>query len=42
MKRILFLIGSLAVLMVAISSCTSMKKDCQGKKHYRQPNGIYL
>lgn len=44
MKRILFLVGSLAVLMAGISSCasTKMKKDCQGNRHYRQANGIYL
>jgi len=44
MKRILFLIGLLAVLMVSISSCasTKMKKDCQGNRHYKQANGIYL
>jgi hypothetical protein len=42
MKRIIFLFGSLAVLMVSISSCTSMKRDCQGNKHVRLKNGIYL
>lgn len=42
MKRILFLAGALAVLMVSISSCASMKKDCQGNKHTRLKNGIYL
>lgn len=44
MKRILFLTGSLVLLMVSISSCasTKMKKDCQGNRHYRQANGIYL
>lgn len=42
MKRIVVLFGLLAVLMVSISSCVSMKRDCRGNKHYRQPNGIYL
>lgn len=42
MKRIFFLFGALAVLMVTISSCATMKRDCKGNKHYRQPNGIYL
>lgn len=42
MKRILLVFGILAVLMVTVSSCASMKRDCQGKRHYRQPNGIYL
>ena len=42
MKRILFISGALAVLMVSISSCASVKKDCQGNKHYKLKNGIYL
>ena len=42
MKRIVILSGLLAVFMVSISSCVSMKKDCRGNRHYRQPNGIYL
>jgi len=42
MKRIFFLAGALAVLMVSISSCASVKKDCQGVKHTRLKNGIYL
>jgi hypothetical protein len=42
MKRILFLFGALAVLMVTISSCATMKRDCQGGKHVRLKNGIYL
>jgi hypothetical protein len=42
MKRILFISGVLAVLMVSVSSCASMKKDCQGNKHVRLKNGIYL
>lgn len=42
MKRILLLSGLLAIVMINVSSCSSMKKDCQGRKHYRQANGIYL
>jgi hypothetical protein len=42
MKRFLLLTGALAVMMVTISSCASMKRDCQGNKHYRLSNGIYL
>jgi len=42
MKRILLLFGLLAVLMVTISSCVTMKRDCQGRKHYRTANGIYV
>ncbi|HEX2607912.1 MAG TPA: hypothetical protein VHK91_11055 [Flavisolibacter sp.] len=42
MKRILFLAGFLAVVTVSFSSCASMKRDCQGNKHTRLRNGIYL
>lgn len=42
MKRSLFLIGAFAVLMVSISSCAATKRDCQGNKHVRLKNGIYL
>ena len=42
MKRNLFLLGILAILAVTVTSCASVKKDCQGTKHYRLKNGIYL
>jgi hypothetical protein len=42
MKRIFILCGVWAVLMMAMSSCTATKKDCQGVKHTRLKNGIYL
>jgi hypothetical protein len=42
MKRTFFLFGALAVLVVSISSCATMKRDCQGNKHTRLKNGIYL
>jgi hypothetical protein len=42
MKRIIFVFSTLAILVVTISSCTSMRKDCQGKRHYRTANGIYV
>jgi len=42
MKRMIFLFSTFAVLVVAISSCTTMKKDCQGRRHYRTANGIYV
>jgi len=29
-------------LIIAFSSCASVKKDCQGRKHYRQEGGFYL
>ncbi|HEY6954500.1 MAG TPA: hypothetical protein VI385_04615 [Flavisolibacter sp.] len=42
MKKTLFIFGSLVLIMAGISSCTSMKKDCQGRRHYRTANGIYV
>jgi hypothetical protein len=32
----------MAIVTVSMSSCVSMKRDCQGKKHTRLSNGIYL
>ncbi|MFL5773903.1 MAG: hypothetical protein ACJ75F_12135 [Flavisolibacter sp.] len=42
MKRIFFLFCALSILTVTATSCASVKKDCQGTKHYRLKNGIYL
>jgi hypothetical protein len=42
MKRIFFILGVLAVLMVVISSCAATKRDCQGNRKTRLPNGIYI
>jgi len=42
MKRVLLAFGLVAVFTVSMSSCVSMKRDCQGKKHTRLSNGIYL
>ncbi|HWJ90768.1 MAG TPA: hypothetical protein VNR87_06635 [Flavisolibacter sp.] len=41
MKKIIMFF-CLIVVMVGIASCSSVKKDCQGNKHYRLKNGIYL
>ena len=30
------------VMLSMLSSCVSMKKDCQGAKHYKLKNGIYI
>ena len=42
MKRAFLLLGTLMILMMAISSCAATKRDCQGNKHTRLKNGIYL
>ncbi|HEY0731784.1 MAG TPA: hypothetical protein VGD33_05160 [Chitinophagaceae bacterium] len=42
MKRFFLLLGLVAVLSSGLSSCVTMKRDCQGNRHTRLPNGIYL
>ena len=42
MKRIFLWLLAGSVMMVSISSCATMKRDCQGNKHVRLKNGIYL
>jgi len=42
MKRLLLCLGIMALVAFVFSSCTTMKRDCQGNKHYRLKNGIYL
>ena len=42
MKKFFILLGLGAILTVSISSCTTMKKDCQGNRHVRLKNGIYI
>jgi len=42
MKRIFLLFGTLMILAATISSCAATKRDCQGNKHTRLKNGIYL
>jgi hypothetical protein len=42
MKKLLFVLLAGSVMAVLFSSCTSMKKDCLGNRHYKLKNGIYL
>lgn len=42
MKKLLLSLATVAVVMFVLSSCTATKRDCQGNKHYRLKNGIYL
>lgn len=42
MKKFILLLTLGAVLSVTFSSCLTMKRDCQGVKHTRLKNGIYL
>ncbi|MGB3005423.1 MAG: hypothetical protein WBC06_02865 [Chitinophagaceae bacterium] len=42
MKKFLLSIALAATVMFLFSSCAATKRDCQGNKHYRLKNGIYL
>jgi hypothetical protein len=42
MKRLLLVLLTGAVITFVFSSCAATKRDCQGRKHYRLKNGIYL
>lgn len=42
MKKFLLYLTVVAVTVFVFSSCAATKRDCQGNKHYRLKNGIYL
>lgn len=42
MKKLFLLFGLVAITATTFTSCSSMKRDCQGVKHTRLKNGIYL
>ena len=42
MKKIFLIVGLGAFLTAGLSSCMTMKRDCQGVKHTRLKNGIYI
>jgi hypothetical protein len=42
MKKIFVSLFAGIILVSVLSSCAASKKDCQGRKHYRLNNGIYL
>lgn len=42
MKKIFLIVGLGALLTTTFSSCLTMKRDCQGVKHTRLKNGIYI
>jgi hypothetical protein len=41
MKKVILSVCVLS-LLTALASCGTMKRDCQGRKHERLANGIYL
>ncbi|HEU4575091.1 MAG TPA: hypothetical protein VFS36_08805 [Chitinophagaceae bacterium] len=42
MKRAFLLLLTGAVVVFALSSCAASKRDCQGVRHYKLKNGIYI
>lgn len=42
MKKLLIGMAFLAIVGFVFSSCAATKRDCQGNKHYRLKNGIYI
>lgn len=42
MKKFLLCLATFAAVTFVFSSCAATKRDCQGVKHYRLKNGIYL
>ena len=42
MKKLLLSLAIVAVVTSLLASCAATKRDCQGNKHYRLKNGIYL
>lgn len=41
MKKLLYLV-LIAAFTLSLSSCVTMKRDCQGVRHTKLKNGIYL
>lgn len=42
MKRIILSVLTVVFAAFLLSSCAATKRDCQGNKHYKLKNGIYL
>ncbi len=42
MKKLMLCLAVMAVVTFVLSSCAATKRDCQGNKHVRLKNGIYL
>jgi len=42
MKKLLFLLLAGSVMAMAFSSCAAAKRDCNGIRHAKLKNGIYL
>jgi len=42
MKKLLFVLLAGSLMAVMFTSCAATKRDCQGVRHTRLKNGIYL
>ena len=42
MKKLMLCLFAGVVIAFMLSSCAATKRDCQGNKHYRLKNGIYM
>lgn len=42
MKKLFLVLLTGSLLVLFAGSCTSMKRDCNGVKHYKTKNGIYI
>jgi hypothetical protein len=42
MKKLFLCIGIIAFLATTFTSCAASKRDCQGRKHYKQKGGFYM
>jgi len=42
MKKLVLYVLAGAFLLCLLDSCAAGKKDCQGRKHYKQKGGFYM
>ncbi|MEJ0106704.1 MAG: hypothetical protein WDO19_30985 [Bacteroidota bacterium] len=42
MKKLMLFVIAGSVMVFMLSSCAASKRDCQGNRHYKLKNGIYL
>jgi len=42
MKKLLFVLFAGSVMAMTLSSCAATKRDCNGVRHVKLKNGIYL
>jgi len=42
MKKLLLCVIAVSVMAFIFTSCAASKRDCQGRKHYKQAGGFYM